>query len=123
MGNRVHVCKTYKIEYGSASGFNYNSDKFCDLLKLLGAEPIYVNEFDMDCECATGDYDDALSNLKAYIANPQVFEAQNDDDNSLWSVRTILNGLQMSPEELLDLMQRYRSEADVSDGYLHFSVF
>lgn len=129
MANCVHVCKKYEIEYGDAAGFNYETDKFYDLLNLLGGEPSSSdgddNPYDSDFECSVEDYDDAIENMKMYIANPEIFYKEREDDDDKFSERMegIILELNMTREEVLDLMQRYRKEADVRDGYIHFSCF
>lgn len=128
MGHRVHVCKTYKVEYGETEGFNYKNDKFYDILNLLGAEPASAdgdgNPYCDDFECSKEDYDDAVQNLKAYINNPNIFKDSDDDDNEDGEqLQAILDDMDMSPRELLHLMESYRNEADTHDGYLHFSAF
>lgn len=128
MSSTVHVCKTYKIEYGETSRFNWKSDKFYDLLQLLGGEPNSSdgdgNSYADNFECSKEDYDDAIRNLQAYIADPNIFKESDGDDNEDGEqIDAILTDMEMTPNELLDTMQRYRKEADVNDGYLHFSVF
>lgn len=124
MGHRVHVCKTYKVEYGDTSDFNWNNDCFYKLLQALGGEPDDCGT-DQGCysdtfECPTGDYDDAVLNLKAYIKDPTTFE---DNDDIRDNLDELYDQLSMTPEEVLDTMQRFRNEADTHDGYLHFSAF
>ena len=129
MANCVHVCKKYEIEYGDATGFNHETDKFYDLLNLLGGEPSSsygdYDPYDSEFECSVEDYDDAIENMKMYIANPDIFYKEREDDDDKFSERMegIITELNMTREEVLDLMQRYRKEADVRDGYIHFSCF
>lgn len=125
----VHVCKKYEIEYGDATGFNHETDKFYDLLNLLGGEPSSSdgdgNPYDSDFECSVEDYDDAIENMKMYIANPDIFfkEQEGDDNEDGERIEAIITELNMTREEVLDVMQRYRKEEDVLDGYIHFSCF
>ena len=119
MGKRVHVAKRYEIEWGNTEEFNYNHTAFYNALKALGGEPCWYGtdgEICDDFECNVGDYDDAIANLEAYIDNPNLFDESEDIAESI-------EELEMTPEELLDAMKRYRNEADVHTGYLHFSAF
>lgn len=129
MGYCVHVCKKYEIEYGDTTDFNHETDKFYDLLNLLGGEPSSSNgdcdPYDSEFECNVLDYDDAIENMKTYIANPEIFYKEREDDDDKFSERMegIITELNMTREEVLDTMQRYRKEADVRDGFIHFSCF
>lgn len=118
MGKRLHVAKRYEVEYGDTTGFNWTFDKYYDLLKALGGEPMGVGEeyYPDDYECTVHDYDDAIANLECYIKNPSLFE--NGED-----ITSYLKDLEMTADELLEKMKAYRKEADTRDGYLHFSTF
>lgn len=123
MGMRVHVAKTYIVEYGNTEEFNYAHDKFFSMLESLDASPCdsggnsdYPGE---EFECSKGSYDKAVRNLTAYIKHPDKLSAEVDADN----IKCHLEELGMTAEELLDTMKSYRKEADTRDGYLHFSAF
>lgn len=128
MGHRVHVCKKYEIEYGETTDFNNNNDKFYDLLHLLGGEPMSSdgegNAYDDNFECAVNDYDDAIRNLGCYINDPDTFNSleENECDDGQ-KIAEILEELDMTATDLLATMEAYRKEADVRDGYIHFSNF
>ena len=118
MGKRVHVAKTYKVEYGSTEAFNWSDDKFYAILGTLGAEPNNVGAPDDALadvfECPKEKYEDALRNLVVYIHNPELF---GDAD----TLKYELEQLDVTAEWLLETMQAYYNEADMSDGWLHFA--
>lgn len=118
MGKRVHVAKRYEVEYGDTTGFNWNNEKFYDLLNQLGGEPVGVDGdyYPDNFESPVSDYDDAVENLKCYIENPKLFENSE-------TITKYLNDLEMTAGELLEKMEAYRKEADTRDGYLHFASF
>ena len=119
MGKRVHVCKKYDVEYGSTEGFNWGQEGFYALLQELGAEPLCDAPDGWaadDFECATEDYDDAIANLRTYIKAPETLENRE-------LIASYLSALVMTAEDVLDIMESFKSEADTRDGYLHFSCF
>lgn len=119
MGKRVHVAKCYKIEWGSTEAFNWAHEDFYNTLKALGGDPCWCGtdgEISDDFECSVEDYDDAIANLEVYIADQHLLSESD-------KITETLEGIRMTAEELLDIMKRYRNEADVYSGYLHFSAF
>ena len=119
MGKRVHVAKTYKVEFGDVSAFNWKHETFYDLLLALGGEPNWVGSEDDPTdtfECTTEDYDDAVQNLEVYIDNSKLIEDSED-------VAEYLKQLGMTAEQVLKVMKAYQREADTSDGYLHFAAW
>ena len=74
------------------------------------SDPMYADYFD----CPIESYDDAIKELKGIIAKSKEMSI---------SLRQELHALNMTAEELLDYMERFRKEADVHDGYIHFFTF
>ena len=119
MGKRLHVAKTYVVEYGNTEAFNWKHEQFYDLLLALGGEPNWVGNEDEptdNFECTVDDFNDAVQNLEVYISNPTLFEESED-------ISQALESLGMTAEEVLKIMKSYQQEADKSDGYLHFFAF
>lgn len=119
MGKRVHVARTYVVEYGNTEAFNWKHEQFYDLLLALGGEPNWVGNEDEptdNFECTVSDYNDAVQNLEAYIGDPTLFEESED-------IRQALESLGMTAGQVLKTMRDYQQEADTSDGYLHFASF
>ena len=123
MGKRLHVAKTYVVEYGNTEAFNWNHDKFYDLLYDLDASPNY-NNGDSDCpsddfEVTRSGYETAMKNMEQYISDPAKLSGEVDADD----IRQAIENLNMEPQEILDIMRGYYGEAHMADGYLHFAAW
>ena len=116
MGRKVHVAKRYIIEWGDCAAFNWSDETFIDLLKALGADAIRDCEYSDDFEVIESEYYDAIENLRVYISDPHMLTERD-------YIAEGLNKLGITAEELLDTMQRYWEEADIHDGWLHFTSF
>ena len=114
----LHVCSKYEIEYGQTTCSHHWQGSLYNAFDVLGADPdatdgsddTYPNDF----ECYEESYDKAIENLKDMIANPEKMS---------FNLKCELDALDMTAEELLSYMERFRKEADVHDGYLHFMKF
>lgn len=115
---RLHVASKYEIEYGHTTCSPNWQGSMYNAFAILGAEPsaddssdpMYADYFD----CPIESYDDAIKELKNEIANPKEMSI---------SLKQELDALNMTAEELLSYMERFRKEADTHDGYLHFFSF
>lgn len=116
MGKVVHVAKRYEVEWGETAAFNWSDEDFIDTLNALGADVARDGQYGDNFEVSVEDYDDAIENLKVYISDPHLLSESDD-------IAAGLYGLRMTAEELLGTMQRYREEADIHDGWLHFTSF
>jgi len=116
MGKRLHVAKTYVVEYGNTEAFNWNYDKFYDLMRELDASPNYMCD---DFEVTREGYEKAMKNLEQYISDPTKLSDEVDADD----IRQTVERLNMKPQEILDIMRDYYGEAHMADGYLHFSAW
>ena len=120
MGKKVHVAKRYEVEYGSTEGFNNNDTVFYELLQTLGAEPNNVGAPDDTVsdifECPVEKFDQAIRNLKDWIADPPLFREEDE-------IMPFLERLGMKAKQLLELMEQYINEADKRDGWMHFATF
>lgn len=116
MGKVVHVAKRYEVEWGETGAFNWNDETFIDILSALGADVARDGDNGDNFEVSVSDYYDAIENLKVYISDPHLLSESDD-------IAAGLYGLGMTAEELLETMQRYREEADIHDGWLHFTSF
>lgn len=116
MGKRVHVAKRYEIEWGETTAFNWSDETFIDILNALGADVARDGEYSDKFEVCVSDYYDAIENLRVYISDPHLLTESDD-------IAEGLHKLDMTADELLDTMQRYREEADIHDGWLHFTSF
>ena len=116
MGKRVHVAKRYEVEWGKTAAFNWSDETFIGILNALGADVARDGDDGDNFEVSVSDYYDAIENLKVYISDPHLLSESDD-------IAVGLYGLGMTADELLDTMQRYREEADIRDGWLHFTSF
>ena len=116
MGKRVHVAKRYEVEWGKTADFNWSDETFIDILNALGADVARDGNGGDNFEVSVSDYYDAIENLKVFISDPHLLSESDD-------IAAGLYGLRMTAEELLGTMQRYREEADIHDGWLHFTSF
>lgn len=116
MGKVVHVAKRYEVEWGETGAFNWNDETFIDILSALGADVERDGKYGDNFEVSVSDYNDAIENLRVYISDPNLLTERDD-------IAEGLHELDMTAEELLDTMQRYREEADIHDGWLHFTSF
>lgn len=116
MGKRVYVAKRYEVEWGKTADFNWSNETFIYLLNALGGDVARDGEDYDNFEVNVSDYDDAIENLKVYISDPNLLSERDD-------IAEGLHELDMTAEELLDTMQRYREEADIHDDWLHFTSF
>ena len=116
MGKSVHVAKRYEIERGQTADFNWSDEEFIDILTALGADVSRDGKDGDEFEVGLSDYYDAIEHLRVYISDPHLL---TESDN----IAAGLYGLGMTAEVLLYTMQRYLDEADVRDGWLHFTSF
>ena len=119
MGKKVHVAKSYKVEYGDTEAFNWKLDEFISVLETLGCnicrydnEDSSASEFEVDIS----DYNDAVNNLECYIDNHHLFV--NADD-----INHAIDATGLTAEKLLKTMKDYFQEADTHDGWLHFACY
>ena len=116
MGRSVHVAKRYEVEWGETADFNWGDEWFIDILNALGADVVRDGEYSDNFEVGLFGYYDAIENLRVYISDPHLLNESDDIAAGLYR-------LGMTAEELLDTMRRYLDEADVRDGWLHFTSF
>lgn len=122
MGHRLHVAKTYKVEYAGGSDFNYRVEQFHDLLTELGIEytgDAYDDDFQVDVESWKNGID-----LLRGIDNetPEVRDAilaAVDDLND----PSYPNDKPYTPKKVASIMEDLLQEADTDSGYIHLSFF
>ncbi len=121
MGKRLHVAKTYVVEWGSTEKFNWKFDEFRELLDELGADTNITceEEASYDFEVSQENYETAMENLEQYITDPDNLSDEVDADD----IRRAIESLEMEPQKILELMHDYYDEAHKADGYLHFSAW
>lgn len=114
----LHVASKYEIEYGKTTCSPHWPGSLYNAFDFLGADPNASGSSDYthpdNFECPVESYDEAIEKLKGIIANPK---------QMTWLLQQELDELNMTAEELLSYMERFRKEADTRDGYLHFMKF
>lgn len=121
MGKILRVAKTYVVKWGNTEAFNWSFDKFYDLLKKLGANTCMGSEDEnvYDFEVEQESYETAMANLKQYMEDADKLSDEVDADD----IKQAIEGLEMEPQKILELMHEYYDEAHKVDGYLHFSAW
>lgn len=113
MGNRLHVAKTYKVEYGFCEAFNWKVEEFKNLLSALGA--YYTGEtWDEEFEIPLRDWNNCIEKLKGF--NDLDKEEQED-------ITDCLKELGYSLDETIEVFERYLNEYDKTNDWLHFAFF
>lgn len=114
----LHVASKYEIEYGKTTCSPHWQGSLYNAFDILGADPNAADGSDDtypdNFECPVESYDKAIEELKEEIADPEVMAVNLECE---------LDALNMTAEELLSYMERFRKEADTRDGYLHFATF
>jgi hypothetical protein len=113
MGNRLHVCSAYKVEYASIEAFNYKISEFHSLLTALSVD--YTGEaWDEDFEILKEDWIKGLEKLKNLDQLPEEErECINDK----------LKELGYELPEVIGLFEQYYNEAEPGYDWLEFSFF
>lgn len=111
MGFRLHVARTYRVEYGSTEAFNYAVEEFHTLLSALEVPysgDSYDNEFEVDKE----EWQRGLKKLK---------NLANLEEDGKETITDALNGLGCSAEEVIELFESYLRETDPNNYYMKFA--
>ena len=108
MGHRLHVAKTYTVEYALPDNFNHEVTEFHDLLKSLDVD--YTGEsWDDDFEVTKEDWQKGIDKLKN-LANLKADEKQ-EIENALTEMNEPL-------PEIIEFMELLLKEADPKHEYL-----
>lgn len=111
MGNRLHVAKTYIVEYSDYEEFNWQQEGFRNLMDALEIElcgESWYGEI-WDFEIAKEDWEKGMEKLRAGEGNREINRA--------------LQSLGKTGEEMLGIMETYLKEGDPDFDYLEFSFF
>lgn len=115
MGHRLHVAKTYKVEYSFSKGFNYKVEEFKSFLDELDVS--YTGDvYDNDFEVTVDDWKKVIDIMK----HP---EKVNPDDIDIDEVKQRLKMCGETWDDALRLFEQILEEGDSEDGYLHFCFF
>jgi len=114
MGYRLHVAKTYKVEYALGDAFNYKSEEVHNLMSACGIE-YSDDEYDSDFEVSVNEWQKFIYKLK----NLDTL----DNENEKFEIEACIEDLSSSKEEVIKMLEYYQENGDTSDGYLHLSFF
>ena len=113
MGFRLHVATTYRVEWGTAIGFNHKVQEFHNLLDSCGCD-YSCEEFDVDFEVQKQDWNRVIDKLKRLDTLP-------DDEAGEIDMR--IKDLNCTTDEVIDKMERLLSMSEPDSDYLHLSFF
>lgn len=113
MGNRLHCAKTYKVEYGEMTAFNYGVEEFHNLLDNLGV--YYTGESWDDT------FDVYKDELRVGINKLRDYDNLTEDERL--DLDESLNNLNCSAEECADILDKFFAESEDSIDYIHFCFF
>ena len=111
MGNRLHVAKTYIVEYSDYEEFNWQQEGFRNLMDALEIElcgETWCGEI-WDFEIAKEDWEKGMERLRI------------DEGNR--GINRALQSLGKTGGEMLEIMETYLKESDPDFDYLEFSFF
>ena len=108
MGHRLHVAKTYTVEYALPDNFNHEVTEFHDLLSSLGVT--YTGEsWDDDFDVYKEEWQKGIDKLKN-LANLEADKKQ-EIENALTEMNEPL-------PEIIEFMELLLKEADSKHEYL-----
>ena len=114
MGYRLHVAKTYKVEYASGDAFNYKVEEFHDLLSACGID--FTGEMhDPDFEVSKEDWLKMIEKLKNLGS---LKDAREKED-----IQKCIEELESTADETAEMLEYYLENSDPDNGYLHLSFF
>ena len=122
MGHRLHVAKTYKVEYAGGSDFNYRVEQFHNLLSELGID--YSGDaYDDDFEVAVEAWENGIKRLRNLDAETEevredIIEAVKALNDPYYPYVTPYD-----PKSVATVMEELLKEADTDSGYIHLSFF
>lgn len=114
MGNRLHVCKKYDVEFANISDFNW---------KTQGVENLFAYFSDY--------YTDINANIFDYAENDFWNMVKTFKDYAVLESEKVKKDLKKlsedvgydDPTELGEVLEEFYKAADTSDGFIHFSMF
>lgn len=114
MGNRLHVAKKYVVEYDSYARFNWQASELHDFLNAMDIEVCGGDgtTYPLDFEISKDDWRKGITRLKSY-----------SDDTMPDDVSEALKALELTKEEMVEVMAAYLNAADPNHEFLEFSFF
>ena len=113
MGHRLHVAKTYTVEYALPDNFNHEVTEFHDLLNSLDVS--YTGEsWDDDFDVYKEDWQKGIDKLKN-LANLEAEEKQE--------IESALTKMNEPLPEIIDFMELLYEKADPKHDFMVLSFF
>lgn len=112
---RVHVAKTYIVDWVELPYLNYKPQEFKDLLNAMDCD-VYNggDEFSNDFEVEKEQFDNALAKLKE-------FDSMDKDEQDL--INDCLEDCGFDLRDAIECMELCKKNAQEGDSFLHFSFF
>ena len=113
MGHRLHVAKTYTVEYALPDNFNHEVTEFHDLLSSLDVS--YTGEsWDDQFDVTKEDWQKGINKLK----NLPNLETEEKED-----IESALKDLREPLPEIIDFMELLYEKADPKYDFMVLSFF
>lgn len=114
MGYRLHVAKTYKVEYALGDAFNYKVEEFHRLLLACG--------IDFTGEMHDSDFEVDKEEWKKMIEKLKNLDSLKDAREKGYIQRCI-EELESTADETVRMLEYYFRHSDPDNDYLHLSFF
>lgn len=115
MGKRLHVAKTYQVEYaGGKEYFNYKIEEFHDLMKSLGIDCYPDDPFSEDMEISKCKWRKGVKKLK----NLSTLNAQEQEE-----ITNAVAALDVTVEQLVTIMEEFEAASDPDNCVMYLSFF
>lgn len=130
MGKRLRVVKQCEV-YGDHARFNWNYEKFANLLESMGANVHCYDEYSYDrFEVPTEHFEFAMGCMEK-IANGDEIKDLKPIDDEMWdfdpdevmSALSEFDGDYQDPAYILETMRLYYDERDKNSGYMIFVAY
>lgn len=129
MSKLVHVASKYEIQYGRTAHFNWRIEEMKDALQELHVVIYEEAEFSDTFECDVEEYLNAIELLRDYdnLDKNDEFECLDEYLNNIFVDNTCSEETEVDykeyAEKFAEILQDFYNEADVRDGYIHFSAW
>ena len=112
---RVHVAKTYIVDWVELPYLNYKPQEFKDLLNAMDCD-VYNggDEFSNDFDVEKEQFDNALAKLKE-------FDSMDKDEQEV--INDCLEDCEFDLHDAIECMELCKKNSQEGDSFLHFSFF
>ena len=114
MSCRLHIAKTYRVEYALGDAFNYKVEEFHDLLSACRAE--YTGDaYDSDFEVSKEEWTMMIEKLKNL--------GSSNDAREKADIQRCIADLESTDVEVIRMLEYYLENSDPDNDYMHLSFF